>query len=413
MTDEEYLKMLYFENLYDFSNEDDCEHLREINKNMVLDEKPMFSFMMCVYNDTRLLNTAINSLLKQSFKQWELVILDNSDDNNQAWEMIENAMGTDRRIRGFRSDKNVGWPKGASICLKYVKGTYTTFLSADDCINLESLARMNDVLSREKPDILWVGNAYVNLQNDNSIALEGVSVPKEYEVIYTDNRSDTIVKIMQDIYYNSFFHYMRVDFLKQNNIDFFEPFYADCGGMTKAMAIAKKMVVYNDIVYFLTLNTSQTVGRYSWDSYEYIFVNQWNSVKEVFLKEKYNNFEGIQYVAIRILNNLFGNIESLCQGNCRDKYMNKIEKSLDDIIHQLEKIFMRKEILEMLVYAGVQCIDVLLNNLKTLKMWNINCESRLIKNSYLRALLENALQDKDVSFDEKIKLYSVLIGNMK
>lgn len=409
MTDEEYLKIVYSDILCDFSNPEDCKRLKEMNADLVINEKPMFSFMMCVYNDTRLLNASINSLLKQSFKQWELIILDNSDQNEHAWEMIENAMNADPRIKGYRSPQNVGWPKGASICLQYVKGEYTTFLAADDCINIDSLAQIYNILAKESPDILWVGNAYVNFENENAITLTGVTTPQKYDVFDETNRSQAIIKIMQTIYYNSFFHYMKVDFLKENGIDFFEPYYADCAGMTKAMSVARKMITFNQAVYFLTTNTSQTAGTYSWDSYEYIFASQWRSVKDVFVREHYTDMEGIQYVAIRILNNLFGNINLLCRGNCRDKYMRPLEKSFEDIVHQLENLFAQTDILEMIILAGLPWFSVLLQKMQPLKNWHIDSACSFIQHSPIKALLVAAIQEKDLCFDDLISLYKDLI----
>ena len=65
---------------------------------------------------------------------------------------------------------------------------------------------------------------------------------------------------MQSLYYNSFFHFERISFLKENNIDFFEPYYADFEGMTEAMCRAKRMVVVDKALYALTENTSQTLS---------------------------------------------------------------------------------------------------------------------------------------------------------
>lgn len=409
MTDEEYLKLIYTDIICDFSNLEDCNRLKEMNKDMVFNEKPMFSFMMCVYNDTHLLNAAINSLLRQSFTQWELIILDNSDRNEHAWEMIENAMYADRRIKGYRSSQNVGWPKGASICMEHISGEYTTFLAADDCINIDALSQMSSILSKENPDILWVGNAYVNYENETSIALTGITAPQEYKIFEEEKRSPAIVKIMKTIYYNSFFHYMKVSFLKANNIDFFEPYYADCAGMTKSMSVAHKMITYNQVVYFLTTNTSQTAGTYSWDSYEYIFASQWRSIKDVFCREKYNNLEDIQYAAIRILNNLFANIGLLCRGKCRDKYMKPIEKSFEEIINQLEKIFCQKDILDMLIIAGIPWISTLLQNMRYLKDWAIEYDSTLIQHSPIKLLLTASMHTDELCINDIIKIYSMLI----
>lgn len=347
----EYLKKIYFDNEYNLWDECSCKDLKE--KESESSERPMFSFMMCTYNDASILNAAINSLLTQSCEDWELVILDNSDKSEEPWRLIQNAMAMDSRIRGYRSEENYGWPKGASLCMEHIKGRYTTFLAADDCINQGALAYMHKLLSEKAPDILWVSAASTIYDKAGSVTLGGL-IQNTYREFDAKSRSQNIVDIMRGTYYNSFFHYMNVDFLRANNINFYEPYYADCGGMTKALAVADSMVVTDQIIYFLTSNTSQTKGKYTWDSYDFEFANQWESVKEVFIKENYLIKVNVSYVAHRILKNMFSSVANMLKGRCRNKYMNPVEKSAEEILEQLEAVLENAYVQEMLVLAGKQ-----------------------------------------------------------
>lgn len=85
---QEILDDLYNHILCDFTDRKSCEAWKNAKMEKQTEqphaERPFFSYMMCVYNDTSLLNAAINSLLKQSFPKWELIILDNSDKNYAA-----------------------------------------------------------------------------------------------------------------------------------------------------------------------------------------------------------------------------------------------------------------------------------------------------------------------------------------
>lgn len=57
----------------------------DLNNNMETKKKPIISFLMCTYNDVSLLKNAIYSLLRQEKKEWELIVLDNSDKSNKPW----------------------------------------------------------------------------------------------------------------------------------------------------------------------------------------------------------------------------------------------------------------------------------------------------------------------------------------
>lgn len=397
MTNEEYLKYIYCENRYDLSQEDDCNRLFEDTKNIVV-EKPVFSFMMCVYNDISLLNAAINSLLKQAFTDWELLILDNSDKNLQAWTMIQNAANADKRIRCFKSKQNVGWAKGASILLPYCRGSYTTFLAADDCINIGALGVLNEIVINEMPDIIWVGNVGVSYSGPAKITLLGEKTPLQYMIFDKQSRSEAIIHIMKNVYYNSFFHYMKIDFLKKYRIDFFEPYYADNTGMTRAMTAAGKMVVLNERVYFLTMNTSQTAGKYIWDSYQFMFAKQWMLMKSVFMREHYNDSKAVQYVAAKILLNLFGNISSLCKGQCRDKYMNTLYRNPDEILQQLENILENAEIAEMLELIDFHGMKKFIENISDI---DTIVTDNFCQESWIRDLIALSV-NKEILTDEQV-----------
>ncbi len=395
----EEVRDVYSKIVCDFSDRESCDRWRKDHEDIKVG-KPTFSYMMATYNDDSLFNASVNSLLRQSFTDWELVILDNSDKNTKVWNLIENAMYADKRIRGIKSDKNLGWPKAASVCLQHIQGEYTTFLAADDCLFVDALERMKEVLERETPDILWVGNFFVEY---DAKAISSLKVKVPMAKIYNEeNRSDAIAEIMENIYYNSFFHYMRVDFLKEYNIDFFDPYYADCAGMTEAMVRAKKMVSVDFPVYCLTTNTSQTQGRYTWGSYSSIFVNQWKSVKSVFEKENYRNNEKISFVVIRILLNLIENIRVLCLGSCRDVYMNKIEKSGREIISQIDEIMCNEYIGEMFRIAEKTGFNLLIDTFKALNESPCIFQIDDIEKSQSAPILKLALFDGELTYSQQI-----------
>lgn len=347
-----YINDIYNNIVCDFTDMISCEAWRKEHSDDKYSDTPLFSYMMTTYNDDRLLNAAINSLLRQSFMDWELIVLDNSDQNEGVWKMLCNAMYADKRIHAFKSERNVGWAKGASICLEHVKGVYTSFLAADDCVNAETLGYMSRILEREAPDILWVGVCATEY-GEREASVTGARIPPEYRIWEPrGNRSHAIAEVIRDVYYNSFFHYMKVSFLREHNIDFFEPYYGDCGGMIEAVIHAEKMIAIDKLIYFLTENTSQTKGWWLWDICKSRTILQWTGIRELFLSETSGRREDMEYIAERIMGNVTADMHALCLGRCRDKYMNPIEVSGQDILSQLEEILFCDEVSEMLSLAG-------------------------------------------------------------
>lgn len=312
-------------------------------------DNPVFSFLMCTFNDDSLLDKAILSLTSQSFQNWELIVLDNSNTTNIVWETLCQYSQNDNRIRCYRSEENVGWAKGAAICLSKAKGQYMTFLAADDFISENALEKIYNVIIKHNPDIIWVGLEYVNYQDTKMITL-GNTIP-EYKVYDKENRSEAIIELMRNTYYNSFCHYEKIDFLRKNNIDFYSPYYGDCAGMTKAMSVADTMVCMNDVIYYLSIGTSQTSGYYIWNGYK-MFSSQWDSIKMVFHTEGFSQLDKIMYTAMRIAKNQLSVMKSLCDGNLRDDCMNTIYRSISEILIQIKEILEYMPILEIMYYYG-------------------------------------------------------------
>jgi len=318
--------------------------------------KKRISFLMTTFNDTSLLKRAIESVRHLPFDDWEMLILDNSNESEEPWKMVESYISIDDRIRAWKSvdennnRKNIGWCKGTSYLLDKVEGEYVTFLAADDILDGEGVKKVYDSITENKPDVVIVGMAYTQLV-DGKLQVIGMAVP-ENKVYCDDNRVETIQVIMDTSYYNSMFHYCRVDFLKKNNIDFYSPYYGDNASMTAALARAEKIVAIDEIVYYLTYNTSQTRGYYIIGGYT-AFASQWEEICKIC--DECKNIvsdETMIYIANRIVRNFIGVYEILESGdNFRDMEMNPLNISENERQDEINRIFENDYIKSLLSWA--------------------------------------------------------------
>lgn len=103
--------------------------------------RPTVSIVIPTFNRCDLLFTPIQSVLSQSFTNWELIIVDDgSNDGTEA--LLQKYMLNDTRIRFIKrpSDR----PKGANACrnigIENTKGKYIAFLDSDDEWNCKKLS---------------------------------------------------------------------------------------------------------------------------------------------------------------------------------------------------------------------------------------------------------------------------------
>lgn len=315
----------------------------------------LVSCLMTVYNDLSVLDIAIQSVIHQTYPNWEMLILDNSDSNLNSWTVLNSYAKKDERIKIFKSPGhdgkiNVGWCKGTEILLEKAKGKYAFLLAADDFIDEHAFEKIENESNQYDPDVIWVGNAYTTYQNGKFNVLN-VVIP-EYKVFTKEDNPEKIDYILKNVYYNSMFHYSKVDFLKKYNINFFYPYYKDCASMTAALCFSDKVVVCDDILYYLTVNTSQTSGFVSVNFAE-MFASQWELIKDEYDKAKVSDLEYYHYAAGRIFNNFISSFNDFKDGcPVRDEYMNPMEIGLYDRERMITNILEDKRIQELIYYSN-------------------------------------------------------------
>lgn len=91
---------------------------------------PKVSIQMCTYNRAHTIVQAIDSVLNQTYTDWELIILD--DCSTDTTEEILKPYLTDVRIRYIKNEQNLGITKNRNKALSLSKGIYVAVLDSDD-----------------------------------------------------------------------------------------------------------------------------------------------------------------------------------------------------------------------------------------------------------------------------------------
>jgi glycosyltransferase involved in cell wall biosynthesis len=118
----------------------------EINK-----QEPKISVIIPTYNREKVLPRAVKSALNQTFKDFEILVVDDgSTDNTQ--EVVEDLQKKDERIKYFRYTPNQGGNVARNLGIKKSQGDYIAFLDSDDewlPESLEERIKFFDTLSDE------------------------------------------------------------------------------------------------------------------------------------------------------------------------------------------------------------------------------------------------------------------------
>ena len=93
---------------------------------------PQVSIIMPCYNAEHFISDAIESVISQTFSDWELLVVDDCSTDNSA-DIIRSFCEKDARIQYFKTDSPSGSPAiPRNIGIENAKGHYIAFLDSDD-----------------------------------------------------------------------------------------------------------------------------------------------------------------------------------------------------------------------------------------------------------------------------------------
>lgn len=119
------------------------------------DRRPRISVLIPTCNYGRYLSQAIDSVLTQTFEDYELIICDDASTDNSA-EVIQRYAGRDRRIRYELHASRLGMVENWNHCLQLARGDYVKFLFGDDLLASNDALRRMSALLDEHPEATLV-----------------------------------------------------------------------------------------------------------------------------------------------------------------------------------------------------------------------------------------------------------------
>ena len=89
------------------------------------------SIVMPSFNSSRFIHKSIESVISQTYKNWELLIVDDCS-TDDTYDIAKEYERNDNRIKVFRNDTNRGAAFSRNIAIKNSSGDYIAFLDSDD-----------------------------------------------------------------------------------------------------------------------------------------------------------------------------------------------------------------------------------------------------------------------------------------
>lgn len=134
---------------------------------MIKINKPFFSIIIATFNAEKHLDGCLNSIFSQSYKNYELIVIDGKS-NDRTIEILKKYQNG---INFFVSEVDNGiydaWNKG----IKLSNGDWIMFVGADDLLNSDVLLNYNKLLDKEDMNFLDFVSGKVELVTENLIKI--------------------------------------------------------------------------------------------------------------------------------------------------------------------------------------------------------------------------------------------------
>lgn len=126
-------------------------------RDMNLKKPPAISVLLSVYNADRYVSLAIESILNQTFTDFELIIVDDCS-SDASWDICEKYAQQDKRIVLLRNKSNLGGCETLNVGLRIAKGRYVARQDNDDWSYPDRLAKQLNFMEAH-PDVGIVGGS--------------------------------------------------------------------------------------------------------------------------------------------------------------------------------------------------------------------------------------------------------------
>jgi len=214
-------------------------------------KEPLVSVIMPAYNCGTYIEKALYSLINQTYKNLEIIVVDDGS-KDDTWEVIQRFAKKDKRIKPYQNEINSRIVKTLNYAISKSSGKYLARMDGDDERMLDSIEKQVDFMEKH-PDVVIVGGS-------SEVCDSNMKVLNKRVYLFTD--SEIRKKLFR---FSPFTHatiVMRASMVPSN------PYSLDCAedyDLYFRLAKNGKLANLSDVLYKIRTHegsTSQSRARY-------------------------------------------------------------------------------------------------------------------------------------------------------
>jgi len=152
---------------------------------------PKISVIMSVYDGEKYLDESIQSILNQTFKDFEFIIINDCSTDNSLY-IIKQYAKNDKRIVLIQNEENIGLTKSLNKGLKIAKGKYIARMDADDVALSERFNKQYNYLEKNK-NVFLLGTSAMMIDEDGNRSIKITAITQEKKIYSRLRKKNTII----------------------------------------------------------------------------------------------------------------------------------------------------------------------------------------------------------------------------
>lgn len=125
----------------------------------------LVSIVLPIYNGEKYMQSSIDSIINQTYRNWELLILDDGSTDKTAEISLE-YVKMDSRIHYFRNPQNLRLPRNLNRGFSLSKGEYLTWTSDDNMYKPEAIKKMVEKLESSRKQFVYASCRIIDADNN-------------------------------------------------------------------------------------------------------------------------------------------------------------------------------------------------------------------------------------------------------
>lgn len=297
-----------------------------MNKN-IKDFSPAISVIMPVYNSEKFVSYTISTILKQTYQNFELLLIDDGS-TDQSGKICDSFAETDTRVRVFHKE-NGGICSARNLGLVHARGKYIAFCDNDDEYGPDLLKDNIQIALKGNYDVVRFFRKHLFIIDDKVVNTNVISIDTSLSVNENnilDHYFD-VYKILIGGVWNGIY---RRDFLENNNIKFNESYKFKYGQEDiyfnlEVLLSTCNIYINPKIYYYWTERKSHSTSRkFSYERFEAIeecWTLECKLNKKYLVEKKYPTRWATQILGVYITRVL----QFLTRPECQMQYQEKLQ----------------------------------------------------------------------------------------